>query len=447
MEQGHIESIKATRSKIRLQTIAQVLDEFDGSVMELDLHKRNLKYLKMAQSPFSFYRGSSYLFYYDVSRVWFPFHSSPERPTWIQGDLHFENFGAYRNESGFDVFDINDFDEGYVGSYLYDLLRMCVSILLVYRSKELALGKELELSKQKEALFEYITAYVEQIEQFAKRKEDPRSLVFDEDQTQGPIRKLLKKLKKRDAGHLLLSITELAEGSRRFTRTDEMQEPTEAEAAMVRANWPSYLGTLELRTKQPESYYTIKDIVFKHGSGTASIGLNRFYVLIEGKSNQELDDIVVELKEVRGPVPAYFMPYNERFWQQCAHQGQRVTLTQKAMHHEADPLLGYLTMADRHYYVRERSPFKKKLKVDNIADRGDWLNVLQGMGQITAKIHARADVDMQLGMVSHHSEDEIKLAMGEDTEAFKDYIANWALAYVEQVEEDYELFMEWIGQG
>ncbi|MGG2108889.1 DUF2252 family protein [Lysinibacillus pakistanensis] len=41
-----------------------------------------------------------------------------------------DNFGAFQNETGDIVFDVNDFDEGYVGSYLYDIIRMSVSIAL-----------------------------------------------------------------------------------------------------------------------------------------------------------------------------------------------------------------------------------------------------------------------------------------------------------------------------
>lgn len=41
-------------------------------------------------------------------------------------------------------------------------------------------------------------------------------------------------------------------------------------------------------------------------------------------------------------------------------------MTQQAMHHEADPFLGYMTMNDRHFYARERSPYKKKLKAEKL---------------------------------------------------------------------------------
>lgn len=127
------EGVIRTRTKLRRDLLISILDEFDGSIMALSHIDRAEKYGKMAQSAFSFYRGSAYLFYFDTTRQYFPYHSAPERPTWIQGDLHFENFGAFRSEDGDIVYDVNDFDEGYVGSYLYDLLRMAVSIALVGR--------------------------------------------------------------------------------------------------------------------------------------------------------------------------------------------------------------------------------------------------------------------------------------------------------------------------
>jgi uncharacterized protein (DUF2252 family) len=48
----------------------------------------------------------------------------------IVGDLHTENFGAFRALTGDIVYDINDFDEASRGSYEIDLRRVVTSILL-----------------------------------------------------------------------------------------------------------------------------------------------------------------------------------------------------------------------------------------------------------------------------------------------------------------------------
>ena len=59
---------------------------------------------------------------------------------WIQGDLHAENFGTYMDAQGRIVFDVNDFDEAYLGHVSWDLRRFAASFALLAWSK--ALGDE-----------------------------------------------------------------------------------------------------------------------------------------------------------------------------------------------------------------------------------------------------------------------------------------------------------------
>lgn len=439
LEAGITEQVKHTQRKLRGLTLSRVLEEFDGQIMGLSDEKRMLKYEKMRGSAYLFFRGSAYLFYFDVGNEWLPYHTDPERPTWIQGDLHFENFGAFRSEKGRIVFDVNDFDEGCIGSYLYDVLRMSVSLFLAMSENGL-----LSIEEQSETVSAYLSAYVEQIRKYAERKEDPADLVFDEQSTKGPVRKLLRKTEQLASSHFIEKITLLEEGRRTFRWSEEIQKPTDEERELIVNGWNEYMSHLSSKLGLPDSYYQMKDIAVKHGSGTASIGLDRFYVLMEGGAeHQGLDDIIIEIKEVRAPVPVYFMPYNDTFWEQFAHQGKRVITTQQAMHHEADPFLGYLTLNGRHFYARERSPYKKKLKLAKLADTKDWVKTAECMGQITAKMHARADADVDEGILSYHSEDEIVRAIGKDTVAFCDYVTNRALSYSHQVMEDYQLFKEW----
>lgn len=432
------EGVIRTRTKLRRDLLISIFDEFDGSIMGLNPDKRAEKYRKMAQSAFSFYRGSSYLFYFDATRQYFPYHSASDRPTWIQGDLHFENFGAFRSESGDIVYDVNDFDEGYVGSYLYDLLRMAVSIALVGR--QLGYGER----EQQDFMECYAQAYARQIRRFCSGKDNPGNFLIDEDAAKGPVKKLLRKLEKRRQGHFLEKVTAQMQTDRVFLETTELAIPGAAEQEQLEKAWSFYTETVVAR-KLNEDHYRIKDIAVKHGSGTASIGLDRYYILIEGGIEQEgMDDTVLEVKEVRVPVPAYFMPYSESFWQSFGHQGKRVAVTQQAMHHKADPYLGFLTMDGRDFYVRERSPYKKRLKLEDITCADDMTRVLEVMGSLTAKMHARADADVNKGILPYHSEKEIAKAMGPDADAFARYIAHWAYGYASQVERDYVMFAEWV---
>lgn len=431
------EGVMRTRNKLRKDLLVSVFDEFDESIMHLSAVKREEKYRKMSLSPFSFFRGSSYLFYFDATRQYFPYHTPPERPTWIQGDLHFENFGAFHIQGRQIVYDVNDFDEGYLGSYLYDVLRMSSSIALVGRQFGYA------EAEQKELIQAYLRAYAKQIHRFCKGKDDPARFIMNEQTAKGPIRKLLRKLEKRKQAHFLEKVTAQMQHGRSFLENSELVVPEEAEQRQLEQAWTDYLDTVAERHLD-DTHYAIKDIAIKHGSGTASIGLDRYYLLIEGGMclNDE-DDTILEAKEVRVPVPAYFLPYSESFWNHFGHQGKRVVTTQQAMHHQADAYLGYITIEDRDFYVRERSPYKKRLKPQNIQSMDDMRQVLQAMGKLTAKMHARADIDVANGILSYHSEQEIARAIGYDVHSFARYVADWSYLYSDQVERDYALFTDW----
>jgi hypothetical protein len=116
------------------------------------------------------------------------------------------------------------------------------------------------------------------------------------------------------------------------------------------------------------------------------------------------------------------------------------------MHHQEDPYLGYLTINDRHFYVRERSPYKKKIKVKSLQPVKALDETLEIMGRITAKIHARADVDFEADLFSYHSEDEILKAIGDNFDIFSTQIIFTSMVYKEQVNRDYELFCQWVAE-
>ena len=432
------EGVIRTRTKLRKDLLISIFEEFDDKILGLQPNKRTEKYQKMLLSPFSFYRGSAYLFYFDATRQYFPYHTSGDRPTWVQGDLHFENFGAFRSEDGSIVYDVNDFDEGYVGSYLYDLLRMAVSIALVVRQ----LGQD--ETGQNNAVKDFVHAYFKQMNRFSQGKDNPTNFVMNEDTTKGPVKKLLRKLEKRRQEHFLEKVTAQMQHGRVFLENSELVVPGQTEQAQLENAWTFYKDTV-ISPNLNDEHLRIKDIAVKHGSGTASIGLDRYYVLIEGGSVQEdIDDTILEVKEVRVPVPAYFMPYSQSFWDHFGHQGKRVIATQQAMHHKADPYLGFLTLEGRDFYVRERSPYKKRLNLEDVESPEDMTRILEIMGRLTAKMHARADADVNMGLLPYHSEKEISRAMGPDPAVFAQFISEWAYTYANQVEKDYSLFCEWV---
>ncbi len=89
------------------------------------------KYRTMAADPFAFYRGSASVFYADMREREDPWVDRRTSRVWIQGDLHAQNFGTYMDGAGHLVFDVNDFDEAYLGHFTWVVQRLAASVALL----------------------------------------------------------------------------------------------------------------------------------------------------------------------------------------------------------------------------------------------------------------------------------------------------------------------------
>jgi uncharacterized protein (DUF2252 family) len=111
----------------------------------------------IAADPFAFYRGSACLFYADVAELDDPGADERTRRVWIQGDLQAEDFGTHLNAQGVLVFDVNDFDEAYLGHFTWDLQRFAASMAL------LGWGKTLPDADIDGLVETYLRAYLDQV--------------------------------------------------------------------------------------------------------------------------------------------------------------------------------------------------------------------------------------------------------------------------------------------
>ena len=95
--------------------------------------------------------------------------------------------------------------------------------------------------------------------------------------------------------------------------------------------------------------------------------------------------LFLQLKQARRSVVARFV-HGDQAWH--AHQGQRVVEYQKALQTVSDPLLGWTTVGDRQYYVRQFRDMKGAVVVDGLdaAALADYAGVC---GLLLAKGHAR----------------------------------------------------------
>jgi uncharacterized protein (DUF2252 family) len=87
-----------------------------------------VRHTRMAQTPFTFYRGTAILMAQDLGA-----QPSPLIGAQIGGDAHISNFGFYGADDRRLVFDMNDFDETRPGPFEWDVKRYAVSVLLAAR--------------------------------------------------------------------------------------------------------------------------------------------------------------------------------------------------------------------------------------------------------------------------------------------------------------------------
>ena len=270
--------IKNTFKELRKQTIQTILDAYEGGELKLNKENRTAKYKKMLRSPFHFYRGSAFLFYYDLAHLPLPYTTAKEHPTWIQGDLHFENFGAFELRNGRIVFDTNDFDEGYLGSYLYDVVRSAVSIGLY------ATLLDFSEEDRKKLMELYFRSYAEQLHHYTTGDADVTAEVFTKENTQGPIQALLAEVEENDARARLRTLTTIEDGKRRLKRDSGLETLDKEEREAFDKGWNEYIKTLDDQTKKEPGYFQVKDVVKSFGAGIGSVGLKRYFVLAEGDS-------------------------------------------------------------------------------------------------------------------------------------------------------------------
>src|SRR5262249_18690303 len=87
-----------------------------------------VRFTRMAESPFAFFRGSAIVQAHDLQ-------GTPSAGLHVQccGDCHLMNFGGFATPERALVFDINDFDETLPGPFEWDVKRLATSCVLAAR--------------------------------------------------------------------------------------------------------------------------------------------------------------------------------------------------------------------------------------------------------------------------------------------------------------------------
>jgi uncharacterized protein (DUF2252 family) len=422
--------------------IIDVLTEEFGTSMALDPAAFRRKFRKMAASPFAFYRGSASLFYADQLGDFADDRFLDDRTSrvWIHGDLHAENFGTYMNASGQLVFNVNDFDEAYVGPFSWDLKRFAASVAL--------LGYAKALSDQ--AISGLVTgfarSYLTELRAIAAGGDDAiGSITLDN--ADGVLRRVLQQARLNTRVDLLAEQTTIDNYERRFSVGDGVFEIDGDTREKVCAAFRDYLGTLPEGTARLRPVEArIKDVVLRKGVGIGSAGLPSYNLLLEGHTQALENDVVIYMKQAQVPAVARHI-HDERVRGYFRHQGHRTAESQRALQAHADPWLGFTELDGVGQLVAEVSPYAADLDWADVNEPEDLAGVLTDLGRAVARMHSVADDESSHDLVDYSTEEAIVAAVATDEEGFIAHLVDFAHAYGLQAREDHQLFVDLFRNG
>ena len=330
-----------------------------------------LKLQRMDQDAFAFFRGTDHLF----ARAWPELRPPDVGPSiLICGDLHLENFGAYRTDDGEFLYDINDFDEALVAPCSLDLVRCTTSILLAAQLWGLTPIQALRI------MLAYLDRY--------------RATVLDSAQIRqvgevalgtgrGPIWNLLGRTARGDQAELLERNTKTDKAGNRRIRRNSGKYPAigAKKAALLREAIEGY----GRQTGRPEAYRVLD--VAGRVVGIGSLGLRRYVVLIEGGGSQEQNRLL-DIKEAR---PSALRGCTDQAQPEArGDDARRVVEAQRRLQARPTAGLDTLEVDARAYRMRELIPEENRSSLDRLRKRpGRLRRAVAVAGRLTGWAHLR----------------------------------------------------------
>ncbi|HUK11356.1 MAG TPA: DUF2252 domain-containing protein [Stellaceae bacterium] len=382
-----------------------------------------IRYGRMLQTPFTFYRGSAAVMAADLAKT-------PDTGIRVQacGDCHLLNFGGFATPERNILFDINDFDETLPGPWEWDVKRLVASMVLAARSLGLtdAQGRDTAATCAR--------SYRKALRQFTQMQ--PLQVWYERvtsDDVIGSLpRRLQARVRKRveDAasrvgsdmdfpklagmvgGHIGIRDTPPLIFHPEVARAPEFQK-------VLNRVFAAYRETLADDRRVLLDQYRIVDAAIKV-VGIGSVGRRCWIALLMSANN---DPLFLQFKEAAQSV---LEPYVGK--SQYPHHGQRVVVGQRLMQPSSDVFLGWVTVRvagnNIQFYVRQLRDAKIKPMVETFD--AELLSIYaKACGRVLARAHAKTGDQCLISGYLGNS-DQFDEAMGK-----------FAVAYADQAERDH----------
>ena len=390
-----------------------------------------IRYSRMSESPFTFYRGGAAIMAKDLS-------TSPVPGLEVQacGDAHLSNFGKFATPERNLVFDINDFDETLPGPWEWDVKRLAASLHVVARLHGFPPPRCDEVvTAAVRAYREHMAEAAEMrtLEVWSARVDVNDVLAHFPPKYRRVVKGDVKKARRKDHTRAVAKLTDRVDGHVRFVEDPPLVvhiDNTDDSMDEVGPVIESYRATLGHDLQHLFDRFELVDVARKV-VGVGSVGTRCWICLFEGPDLPKGDRLILQVKEAQASVlEPHLSPST------LDHHGLRVVAGQRLTQAASDIFLGWTAApkSGREYYVRQLWDLKGSsdpMKMD--------LNNLSYYGALCALALARAHA---------RTGDAVQIAGylgGSDT--FDRAIAVWSARYATVNEHDHAALIDAIDSG
>jgi uncharacterized protein (DUF2252 family) len=390
-----------------------------------------IRYGRMMQTPFTFYRGAALNMAADLA-------TTPVSGPYVQacGDAHLLNFGAYATPERHVIFDINDLDETLPAPWEWDVKRLAASFILAGRNNRFS------NADARATTLACVRSYREAMANFSTMRAldvwyahlDVEQMIpkIADVETRKRARKTLAKARERSvAEHDFPQLVTTAGMQPEIKENPPLiyhwREQGEADfSANVQQAFARYRDTLEEDRRVLLDRFKLMDVAIKV-VGVGSVGTWCAVALLMAA---ESDPLFLQIKEARASVL-------EAYAGKSAHpnHGQRVVAGCRLMQSASDLFLGWTeSQLGRQFYVRQLKDMKIKMLVE-VYTPSVMRQYAEVCGWTLARAHARSG---DPAVISGY--------LGK-SDAFDEAVADFAIAYADQSEHDHDVLMKAVRAG
>jgi len=365
-----------------------------------------IRYGRMIESPFRFYRGAAAIMAMDLA-------GTPRSGITAQlcGDAHLLNFRLLGSAERNLMFDINDFDETLPGPWEWDIKRLAASLVIAGRQNGFT------TKQRREIVTATVRSYRKWMRRFAAMrnrdvwyaKVDIKAVqdlftnrlhtVGSRTQAKAGLERLEKTVSKARTKDSLLAfdrLTRVVDGRRRIVADPPLIQPigdllpdmerAELEAA-IRELIRGYSESLPSDRRALLEQFEFVDMARKV-VGVGSVGTRCWIILMLGRDEQ--DPLLLQVKEAGQSVLAEHVGASR-----YDNQGQRVVAGQRLMQAAGDIFLGWqrnpagIDGVTRDFYVRQLYDWKGIAVTEQMIPTG-MKTFGELCGHTLARAHARS---------------------------------------------------------